>query len=250
MSKNQSGQKFYDQYHQKNNNFVKVIGRGNFTYAFILDALHQYLIDQIQAPSKLHILDVGCGVGSLSFYLGKLGAQVTGIDLSPRAIEICISAQKHLKMKNVKFEQGELKKGRGDKDAVLCLEVIEHVPDQEKLLDLLNSQLKKKGLLFLSTPSKENFLYGIGFLDKFDKEVGHLRRYDISGLKKLIEAHGFKIKLIQRQEGPLRNILFTTKLGILIKGLKGPLVPIFHFIDQMFIPFFGAMDILVVAEKR
>jgi 2-polyprenyl-3-methyl-5-hydroxy-6-metoxy-1,4-benzoquinol methylase len=250
MPKKQSGQQFYDQYHQKNGHFVKVIGRGNFTYAFILNALHEHLLDRLPNKEKINVLDVGCGVGSLSFYLGKLGVRVKGIDISPRAIEICQSAKKYLKMGNVRFEEGELKKGTGQYDAVLCLEVIEHVADDGRLLTLLQSNLKKKGLLFLSTPSSENFLYGMGFLNSFDKEVGHLRRYDLTGLIKLIEAHGFRIKLIQRQEGILRNILFTTKLGFLIRFLKGPGVPLFHVIDQMFIPVFGAMDILVVAEKK
>lgn len=39
-------------------------------------------------PRGLRILDLGCGVGDNALLMGQLGANVTGIDISPRSIEI------------------------------------------------------------------------------------------------------------------------------------------------------------------
>jgi 2-polyprenyl-3-methyl-5-hydroxy-6-metoxy-1,4-benzoquinol methylase len=44
-------------------------------------------------------IDLGCGTGNYSIYLASLGFEVTGIDISPTAIEI---AQENAKKKGIK----------------------------------------------------------------------------------------------------------------------------------------------------
>jgi hypothetical protein len=58
------------------------------------------------------------------------------------------------------------------------------------------------------------------------------------------------VRQVLRTEGIVRNVLFTTKFGFLIRFIKGPLVPLFHLVDAMFLPLFGAVDVLIVAEKK
>jgi hypothetical protein len=65
----------------------------------------------------------------------------------------------------------------------------------------------------------------------------------------VLKKAGFKIIRVQTHESILRNLLFTTKLGIVIKFIKGPLIPLFHKIDEAMIPIFGASDIIVLAQK-
>lgn len=238
---------FYDRYHLKNKQFFKVIRRGNFTYFYTLDFLHKACPEGF---SSKKILDVGCGVGTLSLYVASQGAEVVGIDISPRAIDIAQQAQQTLAFKEVTFMVKELTKGKADQDLVICSEVIEHIPDDKKFLQLIHSHLKKKGRLYLSTPSQENLLYKIGFYKKFDAEVGHLRRYTVQSLQHVIESQGFTILQLREVEGPLRNLLFTTKLGFLIKFIRGPLVPVFHWFDQISATIAGASDLQVIAEKK
>ncbi len=45
------------------------------------------LLQSWQPAPPAKILDIGCGTGSLSLVLAKLGHQVTGIDLSPKMVE-------------------------------------------------------------------------------------------------------------------------------------------------------------------
>lgn len=238
---------FYDMYHQKNDRFVKVIGENNFTYFNFSRVLHHYFAES--DLQKLKVLDIGCGVGTLSLYFASHGAEVTGIDISERAITIARAAKKALRFGNVKFQRGELAKGKREYDLVICSEVVEHVPNETKFLQDINSNLKKSGWLVLTTPSRNNFLYQRGFYRKFDAEVGHLRRYTADSIAERVSRSGLTVLSVTKTEGCLRNLLFTTKLGFLIKFIKGPLIPVFHWFDQATVSLLGEADLIVVARK-
>ncbi|MCB0032897.1 MAG: methyltransferase domain-containing protein [Anaerolineales bacterium] len=51
----------------------------------IRQAWSDLLVESLPSPPT-HILDIGCGTGSLSVLLAELNYQVTGIDLSPKMI--------------------------------------------------------------------------------------------------------------------------------------------------------------------
>lgn len=237
---------FYDDYHQKNDRFNKVISRNNFTYFYILELLHKPYVFK-----KLHrkVLDVGSGVGTLVLYVSQWAAYVVGLDVSERAVAISEAARRELQLKSVRFVQTELSPGIGVFDCILCTEVIEHVPDDGAFLEALYSNLAADGLLILTTPSSDSLLYKVGFYESFDKEVGHLRRYTESSLSAILTSKGFKIIFMRSVESPLRNLLFTTKLGFLIRFIKGPLIPVFHWFDRVLAKMFGATDIQVIAQK-
>jgi 2-polyprenyl-3-methyl-5-hydroxy-6-metoxy-1,4-benzoquinol methylase len=240
--------KFYDTYHKKNDRYFKIISRNNFTYYYFLQTLHSVFSDQQLA--HLNVLDIGCGVGTLALYIGQFGAQVLGIDISKRAIEICQKARVSLGMKQVQFKRQGMWKGAAKYDLIICTEIIEHVENDKEFLKRIFQKLKVGGCLVLTTPSKENFLYKIGFYKKFDAEVGHLRRYTKQSIANLLRKEKFTIVEVKPREGIGRNLLFTTKLGIFIKGIKGPLVKLFHFFDELTIPVFGASDLIVIAKKK
>lgn len=172
-----------------------------------------------------------------------------GIDISKRAISIAQAAKKETQLKNVTFANEVLSKGKAQYDLAVCSEVIEHIADENDFLKKIHSNLKKGGKLLLTTPSKENVLYKMNYYQKFDKEVGHLRRYTRASLIKLLKTNHFEIIALKEVEGPLRNILFTSKLGFLIKFIKGPLVPLFHLIDGVLAKLLGASDLQVLVKK-
>jgi 2-polyprenyl-3-methyl-5-hydroxy-6-metoxy-1,4-benzoquinol methylase len=251
---------FYDNYHQKNRRFSKVIGANNFTYFYILKSLDKAWASLINSDfdqqqnnwQDTKVLDVGCGVGTLVLYLADLGAEATGWDISKRAITIANQARQDLELKNAKFIKGEIKKKKSTEevqDLVISTEVIEHILDDKKFLADLVSHLRVGGVLLLSTPSSENKLYKMGYYKNFDREVGHLRRYTKASLLKLFEDQQLKVVSIEAVEGPLRNLLFTSKLGFLIRFIKGPLVPIFHVFDRWSASMFGASDWQIIAKK-
>ena len=113
-------------------------------------------LNQPQPFQGLQILDVGCGGGLLTEPMARLGAQVTGVDASPRNIEV---ARAHcegsgLEIRYVSGDAASLKDETAGFDVVLAMEVIEHVPDQRAFIELCGGLLNPGGLLVCSTISR------------------------------------------------------------------------------------------------
>jgi 2-polyprenyl-6-hydroxyphenyl methylase/3-demethylubiquinone-9 3-methyltransferase len=101
----------------------------------------------------LTILDVGCGGGLISEPLVRLGAQVTGLDPGADNIE---AARRHAagQSLNIDYRVGRVEDMVAEKrafDAVVCLEVVEHVPDTAGFLEECAALIRPGGLLLLST---------------------------------------------------------------------------------------------------
>ena len=123
----------------------------------------EYITNQITLED-MEILDIGCGGGILAEELSKKGANVTGIDASKKTIEI---AKQHSQENNLKINyecstlENHLKKSKKKYDSIICFELIEHVPDQLKLINDISKVSKKGSKLFLSTINRNiiSFLF-------------------------------------------------------------------------------------------
>ena len=98
------------------------------------------------------ILDVGCGGGLVSEGLSKIGANVTGIDFIKENINI---AKIHAKKNNLKInyvvKNFEKEKITSKYDVIIILEVLEHLSNWEEFLKKIKFNLKKNGVLIIST---------------------------------------------------------------------------------------------------
>lgn len=102
------------------------------------------------------ILDLGCGTGWLTAILGCFGP-ATGIDLSPLAIQKAQACYP-----DIRFIAADLSSmGTTDEtfDVVVSQEVIEHVENQSRYLDLVSRFLRPGGYLILTTPNAWNLAH-------------------------------------------------------------------------------------------
>lgn len=111
-------------------------------------------ISQNLQVKGLKILDVGCGAGLLTEGLAKMGAEMSGLDLAPKLIQI---AREHAQTQNLNIQYHEKRiedfaaTHPAAFDAICCLEMLEHVEDYNKIIQAIASLLKPGGMVFLST---------------------------------------------------------------------------------------------------
>ena len=124
-----------------------------------------FIMEKINTPNP-KILDVGCGGGILSEALAKAGAQVTGLDLSDASLQVARQhSQQHGLNIEYRYERVEdlAQKEAGTYDVVVCMEMLEHVPEPSKVIAACAQALKPGGLAFFSTINRtpKGFLFAI-----------------------------------------------------------------------------------------
>lgn len=237
----------YETYHGDRKLQKRIISDNNFTYRELIKIIKPHL------KNIKTVLDIGSGVGTIDFYLASKGKKVTGIEISKNAVEVAKANAKLFKLDNkIDYINAEFPHKITSKnyDMVLFSEVIEHLEDDNKALRDIWKVLKPGGLLVITTPSQNAPLYKMGLLDKFEKEVGHLRRYTLDGLEKLVEKNGFKVISSGKHEGIIKNFLYTNpKAGKLLKFVRWQISDIVTTVDYITISPFGESNIHLISKK-
>lgn len=101
----------------------------------------------------LRLLDIGCGGGLLSEPMARLGAQVMGADAAPKNIEV---ARLHADQVGLdidyRAETAEALLAAGESfDAVLAMEIVEHVAEPPAFVQACHDLLRPGGVLVMST---------------------------------------------------------------------------------------------------
>lgn len=239
----------YEKYHLNRKFMKRIIGEQDFTYRTLIHFFKKYKVN------KARVLDVGCGVGTIDFYLANLGNFVIGLDISQNAIVIARQNAINLKLsKRVKFYKLDFptKIPKGKFDVIVCSEVLEHLLFDELAVQKIQSLLNKGGIVIASSPSQNSPLYKLGRLNEFDKKVGHVRRYSEQSFKGLFEKTGLQVLETMKTEGIFRNFLFTNSFGgFLLKIVnKFQISGLVTLLDNLTIPVFGESDIYLVARKK
>ena len=109
----------------------------------------------------LNLLDVGCGGGLISEPLANMGATITAIDASEQMIAVAAghANQQNLAI-NYKVETAEGLAAQGIRfDAVVSMEVIEHVDNFRTFMTALTSLVRPGGALILATINRTLLSY-------------------------------------------------------------------------------------------
>ena len=124
-------------------------------------------IDGLVSLSGKQVLDVGCGGGILSDSMARKDAQVTGIDLSVKALRVAQLHALEAETRNVTYREISAEaialEQPGSFDVVTCMEMLEHVPDPASVVKACSDLVKPGGWVFFSTINRnpKSFLFAI-----------------------------------------------------------------------------------------
>jgi 2-polyprenyl-6-hydroxyphenyl methylase/3-demethylubiquinone-9 3-methyltransferase len=126
-------------------------------------ALHQinpvrlaYLSQRIRLRGK-KVLDVGCGGGLLCEPMAEQGAQVTGIDMAPKALAVARAHARQRRL-DIQYQLSTAEAWSGEHaeayDVVTCMELVEHVPDPAELVRACAALVRPGGHIFFATVNR------------------------------------------------------------------------------------------------
>ena len=160
------------------------------------DSLSQ--IARLIAPRST-VLDLGAATGKLGLHLrDRKGCTVDGVELDVKAAALARPHYRKLLELNLDRERLADHFPSGSYDAIVCADVLEHLPDPGRVLDQLQAMLAPGGQLLISIPNvgyaavvaellSGEFRYRpTGLLDET-----HLRFFTRSSLLDLLAKHGF-----------------------------------------------------------
>ncbi len=211
---------------------------------------NQWLLNQFKLYLRGDILEVGCGIGNFTELLADYG-KVWALDISDKYIKF--TRQKLNGKATVGI--GDIEKGKyffEDQkfDSIVCLNVLEHIKNDQAALYNLLKLLKKNGKLILLIPAHQ-FLYG-----KIDRSIDHFRRYSKKEIIKEMEKIGFRINKSRRFNilGALGwfiagRIIKDTKVSRGNIRLFNLLAPVFLRLEKLLEPPVG-ISILIIAQKN
>ncbi|MBN8860189.1 MAG: class I SAM-dependent methyltransferase [Sphingobacteriales bacterium] len=159
------------------------------------EQFNQWLYTEIRPFLSGKILEIGSGLGNISKFVIRDNYNITLSDYNedyyyylkkkyqsdPNVADIL-----QIDLLHHSFEEEYLTL-KNSFDTIFLLNVIEHVEDDEKALKNLGTLLKKNGNLILLAPAF-NWLYC-----RFDRELGHYRRYTKKSMGELLSDHNFNI---------------------------------------------------------
>ena len=133
-------------------------------------ALRRHMVDRIcqvtGANRQSRVLSLGCGIGDTELILAPRVASVTGIDLSPSAIQQARIDADRQQIRNVQFIEGGMDSAHGQFDVVIAIFFLHHIPDAEleSLPGTIAKMLVPRGRFYSLDPSHYRLSGAIGSL--------------------------------------------------------------------------------------
>lgn len=159
------------------------------------------------------LLDIGCGVGTITTEFKQYNYELYGADISEESIKIAQS--RGINAVALDIDEQSLPFKENFFDVIFCGEMIEHILDPDHLLDEIYRVLKPGGIAVITTPNLASYfnriallfgfqpyLTGTGLKHNTGKFFGdkapcpHLMVFTLKALKQLLELHGFKTESI------------------------------------------------------
>ena len=169
--------KFYNQFHDKQH--LKL-------YQQDIRAVlrREQVVDFINnLPTNSTIVDLGCGVGDILCCIKDRYFKL-GLDFSLNSLHLVRHINRRLHLINASLYNLPLTDC--SVDAAICLEVLEHLEEDDKALKEILRIIKEGGYLIISVPSHYYF-------KDYLRLIGHYRHYSREDLIKHLSKYQFKL---------------------------------------------------------
>jgi len=213
---------------------------------------NRWLTDRLQRWVGRRVLEIGAGLGSMSefildrervvlsdtdpYYLGRLGDR--------------FAARSNVRIAELRLPGVDGSIAAERLDTVICLNVLEHVPDDGASLAAMRTLLQDGGRLVLLVPSLPS-IYGT-----LDEALGHVRRYTPAELRRKFRDAGFH--LVHLEDFNLAGVPGWWFTGRVLKrrlipsgslGLYDALVPLFRLERFLPPPWRVGQSLIAVGER-
>jgi SAM-dependent methyltransferase len=213
------------------------------------DNYSRWLVDRGLPFLGARIIDLGAGIGTFSEMVSH-GRELV-VALEPDEAFSSALHERFADRSNITVVSGDiddLPPSMAPFDTALCLNVLEHIPDDEATLNSLHARLSAGAYLLLLVPAHP-FLFG-----SLDRALDHERRYRRTGLRQLLERTGFEVEQL-RYVNPVGALGWLVSSRLLRRRLLPArplqaydrLVPLLRPLDRIPLPF--GLSLWAVARK-
>ena len=231
-----------------------VVGEDTLDVISSAGNFNTWMYETIKPYCKGKVLEIGSGIGNISDYFMKDGFPIMLTDIRTGYCDKLVSQFNAnpsflgAKVMDLTDREFDLKFADqiGTYDTVFALNVVEHIQDDSLAIKNCRKLLKEDGHLIILVPSYK------GLYNRFDKELGHYRRYTKSTLTRLFSEHNLKV--LHKQYFNFIGIFGWYVSGQLMHNESIPegqmklynmLIPISRLIDNIIFNFFGLSTIVV-----
>jgi SAM-dependent methyltransferase len=216
-----------------------------------LGRYNEWLRTKISPALGKSIFEAGCGTGTITRMLARR-ARVVAVDFDQHYVSAL--RQRYAARSNVRIEWMDLSSsdwsivGGEHFDTVVCMNVLEHLPDDYDVLCRFHNILDPGGRLIILVPAH------LGLFGPLDTALGHFRRYDEQSLRSMLMRCGFHVESINyiNPTGAVgwlvNNRVFRRKTVPPVQAsLYDMVFPLMKIADRLRLPF--GLSVFAVARK-
>ncbi|MBV9505755.1 MAG: class I SAM-dependent methyltransferase, partial [Acidobacteriia bacterium] len=168
--------------------------------ARILDSLartprfNHWMADTIRPFVGKRVLEIGAGIGNLSEFLSMRRESYTATDVDQEhlaRLSVRFQGRPNVHLRRCNLDDSEdFSALAGQVNTVICLNVLEHIADDDAALRNIRTALVPGGRAIILVPQDQS-IYGT-----LDKVLGHCRRYSEPELRSKIQAAGLELERV------------------------------------------------------
>lgn len=208
-----------------------------------------WLVELTRPHLGRRAIEIGSGTGDYAVAYADAGVAITASEADPTrlaGLRARFAADERVEVRELTVPLDV----DADYDAVVALNVLEHIPDDVAALRSFARLVRPGGDVVLVVPA-----FPIG-MSKFDRAIGHQRRYRKHSLRQAIESAGLHVEVLRHVNGPglvawivgMRLLRMKPGAGPVLRIWDGRVIPRIRRREQRKEPRFG-QSILAVARR-